>query len=213
MKYFANLITVKQFFYIAFSILLVGIAASCKDSKKEFKIDSEFKQYFMFKEGSFWEFALASDSNTKEKVEIKNFEAANEVNDAFLAEFFKYELKSNREPSLELRAVADVDQTQFMSILVRDSFKTTLDSQFKFVSVLFKSSCCFAKASKFGVQNDIKTYADYPVGSKVYHDVVEIIPDSPKHFKKLAFAKNIGLIYREYADGHMWMLKNYSLIQ
>lgn len=191
----------KRYTIILAAAALLGLAA-CKDTKEHFTLDTYFKEFFRYKDGSQWTYVLASDTTKKETVTVAGLQDGKMVYDAFDQEFFAYDLNSDVENQIKIRAVADQHKINRMGFIYSD---VTYFSIFE----LFYSDGAFSATS--GV-NDVLTYhPTYVVDGKTYSEVVEMLPYNNNYFTAVYFAKNTGIIRKDYKNGKTYYLRSYSL--
>lgn len=179
-------------------------AAGCEKSgtKKEFLLDQQFRDYFYYRNGSEWNYILASDTNVKETVMVQNLKEGQMFWEDIVQDFFTYELSSNTDSLQIIRAIASDYNTGRWAMLYRDT-------TFKQVGELY-----YAASQIGGVQgnNDTVNYlSSMSVGDKTYNDVVELRSARKKIIRRLYFARKVGIIRRDYMDGRVYLLKSYTL--
>lgn len=208
--YFANLKPVKHIFSSLGLLILITTIVSCSkfETKKHYTIDDDFKTYFRFKPESRWYYALAGDTQVKETLVLRNYEEGKIVTDAYEAEHFTFEMNSNREATFIARNIAYSPKTSIMAILCKDTFYQSSDSAFKFAADLRKTEAGYGISSP---DDTLNFYPNFYVGDIQYFNVLELKIKNSPFFKRLYFAKDVGIIRRDYRNGHIWLLRNYSV--
>ncbi len=180
---------------------LLGFA-SCKETKQHFTLNSYFKEFFRYGNNSQWTYVLASDTTLKERVTLAGLQDGKMVYDAFDQEFFAYDLNSDVENQIKIRAVADQNNINRLGFIYFDVTYTTIFE-------LFYSEGVFSATSG---RNDVLNFLPtYTVNGKTYNEVVEMLPNNNNYFTAIYFAKNIGIIRKDLKNGKTYYLQSYSL--
>lgn len=200
--------------HIFYSLAILGIFTfgSCKkfETKKKYNLDDDFKSYFKFKPESRWNYILASDSSVKDFVVLTDYQDGKMITDAYEAEFFDFEMHSTKEATSTCRNVATSAKGSTMAILVKDTFhKSAPDSAFKYAGEINKYESVYSAYQL--LEDTLNFLPTFTVAGVLYNDVLELKLAKSAFFKRLYFAKNIGLIRRDYKNGHSWLLKNYAV--
>lgn len=203
LTYFAKLIRVRQLLLIFISAGLI-FASGCEKSgtKKEFKLDQYFRDYFYFREGSTWTYQLAGDTNVKEHVTVKNQREGVMGWEDIEQEFFTYELVSDYDSQQIVRAVATDYSTGRWALLYKDT-------AYRQVAELYYNSNQISGVQ--GNNDTVNFLSTMSVGDVTYNDVVELRSSRRKVVKTLYYSKKVGIIRRDYVDGRVFLLKSYQL--
>lgn len=190
---------------------LLGIAistfSSCGklETKQEFKLADGFKDYLEFKEGTEWIFMKQSDTTITDTATVQGYQTGKMVYDAFTQEFFNYNILCRKDSSYLVRAVADRNQTDRISI-IRD------DPSFNIGVQLFKDQVGYAVVDGRG---DILTTLDtFSVAGRKYSQVlkVELNPNNPV-FNTVYLVPGLGIVRKDCKTGVNWYLKKAQIIK
>ncbi len=191
--------------FIIIGFLTVGFFASgCEklQNKKEYKLKSEFKEYFKFGELSVWNYKNQHSANVALSHELLKFqEGIMDLGEA-KQEFFEYELKAIGGKNILFRAISDLDNVNRLSLFVLDSSYRTA-AEVYFVEGQFKAY--------YGDDDKILSHPNYTIDGQQYTNVFELQLGKSNYFSKIFFAKNIGIIELDDKQGNQFFLKNYSL--
>lgn len=181
---------------------LLFFAVSCAkfNSKKHYRLDSYFKSFFSFNNGSEWKYTLQSDTSVVETVKLVGFSKGIMSWDAFDQEFIQYDLHSDRDSIYKMRTVADDNGVALANLLVRDTF-------FRIAAQWFYNSNQFSGIS--GTGDTFNVHDTFYQNGKTYTDVIELRPKKSKYFKAVYMARNIGIIRKDFVSGRNYILKSY----
>lgn len=188
------------------SISLIGFFAlgGCDkfSTVQHFTLDPSIKAFFNYNDGSRWNYVLESDTNVKEVVTVQGHKEGKMVWDAFTQEFFDYDLVSDRDSSLKLRAIADENNVCRAALLVKDT-------SYKQVVSWYYTGGFYSGAN--GNQDTLDMRNQVTINGINYSNVLVISPASNPYYRKLYFAKNIGIIRKELTGGKVYTLRSYSV--
>ena len=187
-----------------FSALALLLFSACEKSgtRKLYVLDGFFRSYFEFKEGSTWQYYLNSDTNVRETVQLSNFVQGIMIWEDMEQEFFTYSLNSSIDSQMIVRTAATPDNTGRWALLYNQN-------NYRQIAELYYNTNQIS-----GVQgnNDTVTYlSSFNVSDVVYNDVIKLKSSRNRVVSHLYFAKNVGIIRRDYVDGRIFLLKSYSL--
>ncbi|MCC7298003.1 MAG: hypothetical protein IT244_06680 [Bacteroidia bacterium] len=187
-----------QFLFL-FSLLFLG-ACDKFSTKKHYTLDPSFRTFFNYQNGSEWKYFEVSDTSKVETVTVSGYLSGRMTWDAFDQEFIQYDLVSDKDSTLKLRAVADENNVARASLLVKDTlFKQC--AEWYYVSGQFAGSAL----------DSFVMHPTYVQNGKSYNEVIELIPKSSILFKRLFIAKSIGIIRKELKSGKTFVLKSYQV--
>ncbi len=186
------------------SALALLLFSACEKSgtNKLYVLDGFFRSYFEFKEGSTWQYYLNSDTNVRETVQLSNFVQGIMIWEDMEQEFFTYSLNSSIDSQMIVRTAATPDNTGRWALLYNQN-------NYRQIAELYYNTNQLS-----GVQgnNDTVTYlSSFNVSDVVYNDVIKLKSSRNRVVSHLYFAKNVGIIRRDYVDGRIFLLKSYSL--
>ncbi len=186
------------------SALALLFFSACEKSgtRKLYVLDGFFRSYFEFKEGSTWQYYLNSDTNVRETVQLSNFVQGIMIWEDMEQEFFTYSLNSSIDSQMIVRTAATPDNTGRWALLYNQN-------NYRQIAELYYNTNQLS-----GVQgnNDTVTYlSSFNVSDVVYNDVIKLKSSRNRVVSHLYFAKNVGIIRRDYVDGRIFLLKSYSL--
>lgn len=186
------------------SALALLFFSACEKSgtSKLYVLDGFFRSYFEFKEGSTWQYYLNSDTNVRETVQLSNFVQGIMIWEDMEQEFFTYSLNSSIDSQMIVRTAATPDNTGRWALLYNQN-------NYRQIAELYYNTNQLS-----GVQgnNDTVTYlSSFNVSDVVYNDVIKLKSSRNRVVSHLYFAKNVGIIRRDYVDGRIFLLKSYSL--
>ena len=186
------------------SALALLFFSACEKSgtRKLYVLDGYFKSYFEFKEGSTWNYYLYNDTNVKETIQLSNLVKGIMYWEDMEQEFFTYNLNSSIDSQMIVRAAATPDNTGRWALLYNQN-------NFRQIAELYYNTNQIG-----GVQgnNDTVTYlSTFNVSDVVYNDVIKLKSSRNRVVSHLYFAKNVGIIRRDYTDGRIFLLKSYLL--
>ncbi len=187
--------------FISISLLLLGACESV-GTKKEYKLDAEFKSYFLFNDGSTWKYTLASDSSVVENVKCEAMKSGQMYWEDMIQDFFTYNLKSDRDSLMIVRTVATTNEVARWALLRQDTI-------YKQIAELFYTSSKLTGVT--GNKDSVHYHGSISVRDVVYNDVVELISNRKMYVSRLYFAKNIGIIRKDLTDGRVFLLSEYNL--
>ena len=185
----------------ALGLLLVS-ACEKSGTRKLYVLDGYFRSYFEFKDGSTWNYYLNNDTNVRETVVLSNYVAGVMLWEDMEQEFFTYTLNSSIDSQMIVRTAATPDNTGRWALLYNQN-------NFRQIAELYYNTNQIG-----GVQgnNDTVSYlSSFNVGDVVFNDVIRLQSNRKRVLKELYFAKNVGVIRRDYVDGRIFLLKSYSL--
>lgn len=185
----------------ALGLLLVS-ACEKSGTRKLYVLDGYFRSYFEFKDGSTWNYYLNNDTNVRETVVLSNYVAGVMLWEDMEQEFFTYTLNSSIDSQMIVRTAATPDNTGRWALLYNQN-------NFRQIAELYYNTNQIG-----GVQgnNDTVSYlSSFNVGDVVFNDVIRLKSNRKRVLKELYFAKNVGVIRRDYVDGRIFLLKSYSL--
>jgi hypothetical protein len=185
----------------ALGLLLVS-ACEKSGTRKLYVLDGYFGSYFEFKDGSTWNYYLNNDTNVRETVVLSNYVAGVMLWEDMEQEFFTYTLNSSIDSQMIVRTAATPDNTGRWALLYNQN-------NFRQIAELYYNTNQIG-----GVQgnNDTVSYlSSFNVGDVVFNDVIRLQSNRKRVLKELYFAKNVGVIRRDYVDGRIFLLKSYSL--
>jgi len=194
---------VRQLLLILISAGLI-FASGCEKSgtKKSFVLDQYFRDYFLFREGSTWTFYLLGDTNVKEHVTVQNFREGKMGWEDIEQDFFTYDLHSDYDSLQIVRAIATDYTTGRWALLYKDT-------AYRQVAELYYNSNQISGVQ--GNNDTVKFLATFNVGDVTYNDVVELKSARRRVVKTLYFAKKVGIIRRDYADGRVFLIKSHQV--
>ncbi len=191
------------------AICAIGIStvSSCGrlETKKEFKLQDGFKDYFDMKAGSEWIYMKSSDTTILDTIIASNYQAGKMVYDAFTQEFFSYDLLSKRDSNFIVRAIADQNETDRIAI-IRDDPGFNIGVQLYFDKIGF---------DVVDGRGDVLTQLDsFTVGDKTYKKVLKIVlnPNNAV-FKNVYISPEVGIIRRDDVNGSTWILRKANIIR
>ena len=177
---------------------------SCEklSQKEEFFLNPEFVNFFKFKEQSAWNYIEKGGSSTAASIEVVGPKEGVMDLGNNKQEFFSYELNSNGTKDMLIRAIADEDKINRLSLFV-------LDTSYKVVAELFYLEGSFrpyAGRSDVLIEHDTKE-----INGKTYSDVIEMQLKENEFLNKVFFANKVGIIALEEKSSRELLLSSYLL--
>ena len=193
-----------------FFIFLLSVTTSCCLKKNKEHVPESFKQYFSFKEGSYWVYKNQFDAY-----------------DTLTVVDFYSEIKGIKgqfcdfcEDIVIEYLSSDMGTVKLATRYYYDIFIICNDYSFPYFTELTDFaknynnenilSCCISDI-EWWIEDSLQ------VNNKYYHNVVankttsDISADIPKYPLICYFKDNIGLVKRELANGEVWELIEYSV--
>lgn len=170
------------------------------NSKKHYVLESGFRSFFSYNNGSEWLYHEINDTSDTQKVAVSGFLSGKMSWDAFDQEFLQYDLISNTDSSYKIRAIADENNVARAVLLVKDTF-------YKQSAEWYYLNGQFAGTSGSG--DSFSFYPNYVQAGTNYTDVIVLKPKKSAFFKRIFIARKVGIIRKELTSGKIYILKSY----
>ena len=193
----------KRIIYIISLFFLLGLGACEKiQQKKEFTLDSEFKKFFMYGNGSTWNYNDGAGGPTLASIVVEGQQEGIMDLGEVKQEFFAYTLNCTGLKYMLLRAIADQDKISRMALFVSDtSYKVAVE--------MFSLDGVFDVFR--GKNDELSQFATKIVNGKTYNNVLEVDLGSDPFYTKIIYAKSIGIVAMTEKSGRNLYLDTYQL--
>jgi len=183
--------------------LLTALSSCNKDAQKSIPLNQLTLDYFQFKDGSEWTYELVSDTTVQEHVVATDFTSGKNRFDEIEISFFKYNLISDKNYSIMVRAESGmkdpVDQVVFVT---KDSFLT-------YGPILWSD----ATDVSVGGNDSFRYDESVRIGGVEYNKVIRIGFANHPIYKNISMSKELGIVQKQYRNGKTFRLREYKIIR
>ncbi len=194
-------------FGVAAAALLV-LGACESNNIREIPLHKLTTDFVSFGNGSVWIYVKQGDTTVKETVTASNFMTGSNRYDEVQNEFVAYDLKSNLNHDIQVRAESGLKDP-----IDRIVFVTKTDVQLVYGPLFWCNGSDFTGNSG----DTVNFFPAYMVGDTPFSNVVELRPFNdpqfPPLYKSIAISREIGIVKKEYLNGDVYLLRSYKVMK
>ncbi len=181
---------------------LLWVMNSCETNpQKSVPLNQLTIDYFQFKNGSEWIYELVSDTNIKERVVAADFTSGKNRFDEVEISFFKYNLVSDKNFSIMVRAESGMkDPVDQVAFVTSDPFLT-------YGPILWSD----ASGVSVGGTDSFRFDESVRIGGVEYNKVIRIAFANHPVYKNISMSKELGIVQKQYRNGKTFRLRQYKL--
>lgn len=194
-----------------FVVAAAGLLAfgACQTNEiREIPLHTLTTDFVSFGNGSEWKYVKQGDTTIKETVTASNFMTGSNRYDEVQNEFVAYDLKSNLNYDIQVRAESGLKDP-----IDRIVFVTKTDVQLVYGPLFWCNGSDFTGNSG----DTVNFFPTYMVGDTPFSNVVELRPYNdpqfPPLYKSIAISREIGIVKKEYLNGDVYLLRSYKVMK
>jgi hypothetical protein len=159
-------------------------------------------KFVEFGNGSEWNYVLEGDTVVKENVKAEGYVQGKNVYDEVENSFIVYDLKSNLNQHIQVRAESGLKDP-----IDRVVFVTNDNTEFVYGPVFWCNGAEF-------IGNAVDTltmHSSFMVGDLSYPNVLHLKLKNNPVYRSIAISREIGIVRKEYSDGKVFLLTSYRV--
>ncbi len=187
---------------------LLALGACESNNIREIPLHKLTTDFVSFGNGSVWTYVKQGDTTVKETVTASNFMTGSNRYDEVQNEFVAYDLKSNLNYDIQVRAESGLKDPIDRIVLV-----TNTDVQLVYGPLFWCNGSDFTGNSG----DTVNFFPTYMVGDTPFSNVIELRPFNdpqfPPLYKSIAISREIGIVKKEYLNGDAYLLRSYKVMK
>lgn len=183
--------------------MLAALNSCQREPQRTVPLNQLTIDFFQFKNGSEWIYELVSDTNVRERVVAADFTSGKNRFDEVEISFFKYNLVSDRNFTIMVRAESGMkDPVNQVAFVTKDSFLS-------YGPILWSD----ASGVTVGGSDTFRYDESVRIGGMEFNKVIRIGFANHPVYKNISMSKELGIVQKQYRNGKIYRLRQYKIIR